>query len=419
MKKIFKNIASAAAAFLVASSMLFASASSFTENGFTHLKTAYGTEYYADITIEGNHFTVDGRSVVDPIRSVRFSVNAVEINNYEFIPGDDYTFHAEFDAQLEVGWCNFWLVGESSKAMSYRIQHDENGWRFPDNGLAKANAEKLKDIRTAAPEASAYYLSQTADPDEREWTLAELERIVQEVCGDEQDDYKKAYLLFRWETENIYYDHNAAETEVTLDTVAVHNVLDRRRTTCAGYSNTYSALLETAGIRSVNLKGAAVAGEVSFEELLTAGENHEFSAFWYEAENRWAYVDTTWGGNGDYRDGEYTKAYTTGEEYFDVSGEAFAINHRIDKVEERNYTGALEAVNEAGEDISSATTPELTQSSTTEPEITEMTTEEQQTTTAAPAADGNSVRNIAIYILIGSVGLIIVVIGIILAMRKK
>lgn len=420
MRKIFINIASFAAAFALASSALFASAASFADNGFTHMKTSNSPECYADVTIEGNHFTVDGRSVVDPVRGVKFSVNAVEVTNYEFTKGDDYTFHAEFDAQLEIGWCNFWLVGESNKAMSYRIQHDENGWRFPDNGLAQANAEKLNNILTAAPAASAYYLSQTADPDEIEWTLAELERIVQEVCGDEQDDYRKAYLLFQWETENIYYDHNAAETEVTLDTVAVHNVLDRRRTTCAGYSNTYSALLETAGIRSVNLKGAAVAGEVSYEELLTAGENHEFSAFWYEAENRWAYVDTTWGGNGDYRDGEYTKSYVPGEEYFDVSNEAFAINHRIDKAEERNYTGALEAMEEAGEDISSVTTPEPT--STTEPEITTTTTDEQQQTTAAtaaPADDGNTVRSIAVYILIGSVGLIIVVIGIILAMRKK
>ena len=412
MKKFCIRAVSFAAAFAAASSMLFTSVSALSDNIDTQLIITRNPDCYAEITIDGNHFTVDGKVVDDPVRAVKFSVNAVEMNNYEFTSDpDDYTFHAEFDAQLTEGWCNFWLVGESNIVKSYRIQHDEKGWGFPDNGLAEGNAEKLNHIQTAAPAASAYYLSQTADPEEIEWTLAELERIVQEVCGDEQDDYKKAWLLYHWEIENIYYDHDAAETEVTLDTIAVHNVLERSRSTCAGFSNTYCALLETAGIRSVNLKGAAVAGEVSYEELLTAGENHEFTAFWYEKENRWAYVDPTWGSNGDYRSGEYTYDYVPSCEYFDVSDEAFALYHRIDKVEERNYTGALEV------DVEGADEPVLTSETPTAEETESTTTLPAPVTTQNNETAGNG--NFIIYIVIGAVGVIIVVVGIILAVKKK
>lgn len=389
------------------------------ENGFTHLQVTNNPDCYAEITIDGSHFTVDGRVVNDPVFKVKFSTDSAEISNYEFTEGDDHTFHAEFDADYSGEWCNFWLVNESLVTMSYRVQHDESGWYFPDNGLAELNAEKLKDIRTAAPEASAYYISQTADPDEIEQTLSELESIVNEVCGDEEDNYRKAYLIYRWVAENIYYDKDAAAIEVTLDTIAIHNVLDRRRTTCAGYSNTYCAMLETAGIRSVNLKGAAATGEILYEDLLTTGENHEFTAFWYEDENRWVYVDPTWGSNGKYENGEYRYDYPAMDRYFDVTGEAFSLNHRIDKVEERSYTTALD-------------TEEETEETTAEPDETDETTNSEEVVTAAsttsatkpPATsqaddEGGRSGNFVIYIVIGAAGVIIVIIGIILATKNR
>ena len=418
MKRSCIRAACFAAAFALTFSMLFTNVSALTDSGFTHLSITNDPDCRADITIEGNHFTVDGRTVKDPVRGVRFSVNAAEISNYEFTKEDDYTFHAEFDAVLSGDWCQLWLVQESDVVMSFIIQYDENGWSFPDNGLAALNAEKLENIQTAVPEASAFYISQTADPDEIEWTLTELESIVREVCGDEQDDYRKAYLIYRWVAENIYYDKDAAATEVTLDTIAIHNVLERRRTTCAGYSNTFSAMLEIAGIRSVNLKGAAQSGEVTYDTLLTAGENHEFTAFWYEAENRWAYADATWGSNGKYEDGEYYYAYPAMDYFFDVSDEVFALRHRIDKVEERNYTGSLNTEVETEE--TTAETPETTEAVTSQStgKTTSTAASTTQTSAAAHGSEAAQKGNYFIYIAIGAAGVVIVIIGIILAIRK-
>ena len=416
MKKFCMKAGAFAVAFAIALPAFFTGVLAAEERGFTHFEITHNPDCYADITIEGDHFTVDGRTVKDPAVSVKFSSSDVEISDYEFTEGDDCAFHAEFDAAFAEEWCNLWIVGESKLIMAYRVHHDENGWYLPDNGLAALNAEKLEHILTAVPEASAYYISQTADPEEIELTLAELEEIVQEVCADEQDDYKKAYLIYRWIIENIYYDKDAAAIEVTLDTVAIHNVLERRRTTCAGYSNTFCAMLEIAGIRSVNLKGAAATGEVLYEELLTTGENHEFTAFWYEAEERWVYVDPTWGSNGKYEDGEYHYDYPPSDKYFDVTGEAFALNHRIDKVEERNYTAVLNAEEETEETTTEP--PEAEETEATEAtETTAPTATQPPVTTKAeePAQKGNP----AVYIIIGAAGAAAVITGIILAVRKK
>lgn len=415
MKKFCIKAGAFAIAFAIALSSFFTGVSALTEKGFTHFEITHNPYCYAEITIEGDHFTVDGRAVNDPVRSVKFSGSAAEISNYEFTKGDDYTFHAEFDAVLSEDWCYFWLVCESDLAMNYRIEYDEKGWRFPDSGLAQLNAEKLEDIRTAAPEASAYYISQTADPEEIEETLAQLEQIVEEVCGDEQDDYTKAYLLYRWIGENIYYDKDAAATEVTLDTIAIHNVLERRRTTCAGYSNTYCAMLEIAGIRSVNLKGAAASNGVTYEELLTTGENHEFTAFWYEAENRWAYVDPTWSTYGRYENGEYSNNFPATDRQFDASGEAFALTHRADKAEERNYTGALNTEEETDTEPPETDITEDTEETETSASTTSATTPTVTTQSDKAGQNGNFV----IYIVIGAAGIVIVIIGIILTVRKK
>ena len=411
MRKIYVRAAAFFAAFAIMASYLFPTAFAITDSGFTHLLTSYCPECYVEITIEGDHFTVDGRVVRDPVTRIKFNDDSVEISDYEFTPYDDYSFHAEFNAVFSGGSCNFRLVGESLYVMDYLIQHDGNGWSFPDNGLAAQNAEKLENIQTAAPEAAAYYISQTADPDEIEQTMKELEQIVSEVCGEEQDDYKKAYLIYRWLGENIYYDNDAADTGVTLDTVAVHNVLERRRTTCAGYSNTYCAMLEIAGIRSVNLKGSSVAGDVTYETLTTGGENHEFTAFWYEAENRWAYADPTWGRCGKYENGVYIEDQISLDKYFDETNEAFALKHRIDKVEERSYTGALEALS-SKEDTTEGS--EETQDGSEAPATH---------TTKAPAkpqSDNNTQNgNYVIYIIIGAAGVAIVMIGIVLGIKKR
>ncbi len=406
--RFFRRLAAFTAAALAASYMLPAVYAE-DQRGFDRLVTSYNHDCYAEIKIDGDTFDISGVFADDRLTDV--SISMVEpLNGNELSVQEDGSFTARIvcGERYKNASLNIIFMFESGLMMNYLLFGDENGWYFPDNGLAQANAEKLEDIQTASPEAAAFYLSENADPDEIRETMAELEQIVGEVCGDETDDYKKAYLLNRWIGENIYYDHDAAESEVTLDTVAVHNVLERRRTTCAGFANTYCALLETAGIRGVNLKGAAAAQGVTYDDLPTTGENHEFTAFWYKQESRWAYVDPCWTSNGDYRDGEYYSGIPS-DKYFDITGEAFAFDHRADKAEERDYSAALDAL-----DAGSETTPEAQTSEETSSE-----TEFSPVTSSEEAASAENNSDVAVYILTGAVGLVLITAGIVFLARKK
>lgn len=348
MTGLFKRLTAAAMAFSAGVSLLAASAAAASGAPDPHrLLTSNNPDNYAVIELDGNHITISGKFACDTVIDAGGNYHSND-EMPEIIYHDDGTFEC---GVISEWWetpnhqsrpCVY-ITFENAWDMSYVMAHGDDGWYFPDNGLAELNAEKLENIQAAAPEAAAYYLSADANPAEIEETLSELERLVREICGDERDDYKKAYLLNLWIGENIYYDHDASETEVTTDTVAVHNVIERRRTTCAGFANLYSALLETAGIRSVNIKGAVLGEKDECMELPAGGQLHEFNAFWYGDESRWVWADPAWTSVHDYAGGEYRPGYIC-YQYFDITDEALALNHRADRAEERSYLKALEAI---------------------------------------------------------------------------
>lgn len=397
----------------------------------SHLVTTNNPDNYAVIDTEGDKITVRGKFTSDNPFMIDIFDTSCQSNDFKREGGG--AFSGELICKpLENGYYNFYIGFDSKLAMTYLLKYDEKGWHIPDNNLNAKNAEKLKHIREADPMAAAYYISPTADKQQIKDTMEKIEAIAHQVCDGVEDDYQKAYLLNRWIADNIYYDHDAAETEVTIETVALCNVLDLHRTTCAGYANLLCALLEVEGIRSVNLKGAAVAGDITYETLTTGGENHEFSAFWYEKQQRWVYADACWSGAGDYKNGKYENN-TTYDKYFDVTGEAFSLNHRIDKVEERHYTKALEALEQQTAAVSSdnTETADTTPSSETA-EITENTS--KPTITAEPVTKDSSNEqnpsnpnndkkedgfNTVLCVIICVIGAFIIVLGVILAVKRK
>lgn len=421
--------------FTVVFSSLQCSAEYINETGnLSRLVTSNRKDAFATIDTSGDSVIISGVFKYDP--PVALGIVGVDETENQLHVETDGVFTAKVSGTpFDNDYYDLYFQFQSGAYFRYVMKYD-GGWYIPDNGIAAKNNEKLENITIAVPKAAAYYISKDADETEIRETLEEIQRISDEVCGDEEDDYEKAHLLLIWMGENIYYDHDAAETSVTLDTVAIHNVLERRRTTCAGFANTYSALLEAAGIRSVNLKGAAVAGEISFPELPTGVENHEFSAFWYERENRWVYADACWASGSHYRGGEYTSGDWS-DRFFDQTAEAFALRHRADKAEERLYFQVLDNL-----DFSDITTnteqterEEITESIETA-ENTEntdsngggYTTVQNGENSPADTSDNsengnkqNTETDIILIIVIGIIGVAIIVLGVSLALirRKK
>lgn len=393
----------------------------------SRLVTNHNPDNYAIINAKGDTVTVDGKFTSDTPTNVK--ITGTQAESEKFTSDGSGGFSSEIKGKpLENGYYYVYIVFKSYIYMTYLIGYDEGGWYIPDNGLSGANAYTLNNVTQSEPIAAAYYISPTGNKDEIRETMEKIQTISDQVCKDAEDDYQKAYLLNRWVADNIYYDHDAAETEVTIETVALRNVLENHRTTCAGYANLFCALLEVNGIRSVNLKGTAVAGDITYETLTTGVENHEFSAFWYEKEQRWVYVDSCWSGAGDYRDGKYTDNISY-DKYFDITGEAFSLNHRADRAEERFYTKALAAV-EAAEATEILQTSEPSGESSSEQENTQAQqgentsqgsssvteTKPQSSSSSASSKDNGS---IAPYIIIGVAGVLAVGIGIILAVNGK
>lgn len=400
---------------------VFASGIDGTGN-YRRLVTSNNPDFYSVIETDGSTITARGVHKSDIPKGIGIAGVSVSVN---FHGESDGSYTAELNyTPVSEGYYTFYILHNSGAISSYLMKYTD-GWYIPDNGLGLLNGQKLEKVYEAAPEAAVYYLSATADKSEVESALAQIDSIVEQVCGDETDDYKKAYLLNRWMADNIYYDHDAAETSVTLDTVAIYNVLDRRRTTCAGFANTYSALLEAAGIRSLNLKGAVTTTDVSYDELTEATENHEFSAFWYEDQNRWVYADACWSGAGDYENG-VTSERITYDKYFDITGEAFALNHRVDKAEERHYGKALETL-ESGFSQTQPETEIITGEETdnapsdtkgTDP-VNPVVTNSGHTEPSADTVSGKKSQSIVPFVIIGLTGVLVIAAGIILAVHNR
>jgi transglutaminase/protease-like cytokinesis protein 3 len=162
-------------------------------------------------------------------------------------------------------------------------------------------------------------------------TLKEIRRLAATITADYADDYDKARAISGWVADNLYYDNIAAEIEVDFETIALKNVMITRRTICSGYANLTAALLAAIGLKSVTILGFT-----SFnDDEGIVGNPHEWTAFWYESEQRWVLLDSGWD-SWNYFDGEYVKLDAP-RRFFDISPSHISNTHRARKAEFRDW----------------------------------------------------------------------------------
>jgi hypothetical protein len=314
------------------------------------LLTSHDPERYARFIAGGNTISAEGFFGDRVIEG--FHVSAVFTGETEnsFSRNPDGSFTASFSGipAAEVSRALIVLTFGDGSALSYRAEYSEtSGWFFGDNGLAASTAAALESYRVISPEISANYMSASLCPDEIRETRERLNEIVYIVTAGLVCDYQKAKALSRWVAENIVYDRDASETEVTEETVSVATTLRLRRSVCIGIANTYAALLESAGIKALNIKGGVISSDVPYERLPYDTTVHEWVAFWFEEQNRWVYADPTWDRMGFFEDGNYQHRPSV-MKYFDISGLALSFDHRGDRAELRQFTIDSDAGFDAG-----------------------------------------------------------------------
>ncbi|MDR2532001.1 MAG: transglutaminase-like domain-containing protein [Oscillospiraceae bacterium] len=302
------------------------------------LVTTYDPDRFARFTASGNTIYAEGFFRDAVIEAFYISTSTMRGIEQSFSRNPDGTFKASFGGVPTEKNARVILKFADGSVMAYRIEYN-NGWFFGDNGLAAKTAATLENYYTASLITSANYMSATLDSLEISQTQALLREIVSEVTAGLDDDYQKAKALNHWVAENIVYDRDSRDNDVTEETVSIATTLRLRRSVCIGIANTYAALLETAGIKALNIKGgiASPMEGVPYELLPEKTIVHEWVAFWYDKENRWVYTDPTWDRQGFFENGNYQHRPSV-IKHFDISALALSFDHRGDRAELRQFT---------------------------------------------------------------------------------
>lgn len=303
------------------------------KTGFFDVYTGYDPQNSAHIIFDGDTITLEGIYTFKKATAVFLSGNRYAKSEFSGDSGGKFTAKITTETVLSAvdKLCIRLADGD---IISFRVEYGENGWHIPDNGLAEKNAALFDKIKVLPKEVVEVYISPTADKTEISETLAEIKSISDEVCKGLKSDYDKARAVSEWISANIYYDFDASHTNVDLDTIALVNVLERRRTVCTGYANLYAAMLQAQGIRCVSIAGSSASSGIEYEDLLSSPQNHQWSAAYIDG--RWVYADTIWDTGNAYNNGRKSNSYLY-LKHFDISDEMLALIHRGDSIEERGF----------------------------------------------------------------------------------
>lgn len=356
------------------------------------LTTSNNPNYYTTFKINGGTITATGCYKSDSIKKIEMKNSGSKTSSLK--AQEDGTFTAILYPNQ-----GLFVVDEiavylrSGVSMTYRIEYSD-GWYFPDNGLGQKNRSKFDNIQVTSPMAWANYISDTINEAEVIGTLQKVKSLSDEIVQSAKatTGYDKAIALAEWVSENIYYDVDASKTSVSMKNIAIHNVLDKRRTVCGGFANLYACLLEAQNIDCLNLKGSSTSNDITYADLPDAVENHEWTAVFIDG--KWIYVDCCWNSGNRYENGE-AKSGNCYLKYFDISDLAFSMNHRVDKIEKRYYFRADEYFAAEVSDTTTSDVFDSTSSKTAETTETSSETKGQETDSNSNPVPGNSGINSA------------------------
>ncbi|MDD4168867.1 MAG: transglutaminase-like domain-containing protein [Desulfotomaculaceae bacterium] len=151
--------------------------------------------------------------------------------------------------------------------------------------------------------------------DEAVKSSPEIDAAARKIVGTENNNKKKAYLLYEWIGKNIKYDHNKAKaltanqySGVASGAIVAYN---SKKGVCFDYSCLYVSMCRAVGLNVRFVTGLGFSG--------AAWGDHAWNQVYYPEEKRWINVDTTFAGSGyNYFD---NPDFSADHMYDDVQGE--------------------------------------------------------------------------------------------------
>lgn len=202
---------------------------------------------------------------------------------------------------------------------------------------------EINEYMTANPtllstDLSKLYITENGDANHAREVMNEVRRLSDSICKGQTSEYDKAYALAMWVGTHIAYDHDAADDEVSsLSVTSLESIINNDfRTTCAGFSNLFSALCYSQGIYCLNMKGGAAGPGWKRSQLEEIPANHEWNAV--AVDGIWYYADCTWISDLSYENGEYYGGEDVKPFYALFCFGEMSIEHRIDRCEYRTFS---------------------------------------------------------------------------------
>ncbi len=141
----------------------------------------------------------------------------------------------------------------------------------------------------------------------------EIDQTALQLVGNEQNNKKKAYLIYQWIAANIRYDYEKA-AQIASNPSGINSgsivAFNERQGVCFDYSSLYVSMCRAAGLKVRLVTGQAFSG-------ITWGD-HAWNQVYYPDEDRWINVDTTFGSSGNYFD---KPDFIADHRYAEIQGE--------------------------------------------------------------------------------------------------
>ncbi len=284
------------------------------EDSLTHLRTSYNDQDYLDISISGSTLTVSGSILAQGLNKVQVSCGTAKKTV-------DAASGQYFSVQLTLS---------HSGIRPVNVYTSCGGSTFSSYMYNRIYTEKTSEGYQIMPslvmDNNSRYNESNMNP--QFYLNSQVPSSVaaksDEIVGDETDPYTKVFLIYQWVVENIHYDYPAISGGTRLDDSA--SVLERRCGVCAGYSYLLRDMILAQGIPAISSSNLANYGSYALSE--SGGEDHAHTEAYVNG--RWIVMDATWDSNNKYYGGDdYRTKAPNGYYYFDITPEAFAMDHKI------------------------------------------------------------------------------------------
>ncbi|HEX4879977.1 MAG TPA: transglutaminase domain-containing protein [Limnobacter sp.] len=114
--------------------------------------------------------------------------------------------------------------------------------------------------------------------------------MVRALVAPARSDAERAWLVYRWVTQNFRHDNRLARRVGSPERHALEDLIRLSGGSCEVYAHVTSGLLRAAGLEVQVVKGRAKSG---FAPVGLNGENHVWNLV--RVDGRWWVMDTTWG----------------------------------------------------------------------------------------------------------------------------